>query len=94
MAFFCQPPVLDFVTPVWQPSPRLDFNNSDNQQVAAKDPALFMALLYNSYAHLDAMRSQPVSSQAMAIKAEAIRHINAKLADPLKAASGETIAGN
>jgi len=51
-----------------------------------------MGLLYNAYAHLDAMRDQPVSAQAMAIKAEAIRHINAKLADPLKAASGETIA--
>ena len=59
---------------------------------AAKDPALFLGLLYNAYGHLDAMHDRPASATALEIKSEAIRQINNKISNPVTAASGEAIA--
>ena len=60
--------------------------------IAAKEPALFLALLYSSCAHLNAMRNRGETALSMAIKAESMRQIQYLLDDPEKRNTTVTVA--
>lgn len=60
--------------------------------VAAKEPALFMGLLYFSCATLNAMKGCSETPLSMAIKAEAMKQINLRFNDHKTLYTSVTIA--
>lgn len=59
--------------------------------IVIKDPALFMDSLFDAYAHHDAMKGRQAGPLSLAIEAEAVRLVNEKLSDPVRAASALNI---
>ena len=50
-----------------------------------------MGMLFNTYAHHDAMKGQQAGPLSLAMKAEAVQLVNEKLSDPARAASLENV---
>jgi hypothetical protein len=59
---------------------------------AARDSAFFTGLAYLAYAHLDSLHDRPISSKALAVKAEATKCVNQNLSVLDSALSVENIA--